>query len=110
MSKSTKLVHRATPWLALALVSAVPLPAFAQTGAQAPPAAAPAKAAAPKTSFVEQKTENGNHVVFDDDLASGTAYDPFTDLVRGPLLGARMPLLRPRFNFVPELLKSVENL
>jgi hypothetical protein len=100
----TKLVRRAMPWLVLALVTAVPTLAAAQTGAGATPAAAP------KSTYSEQKTDNGANIVFDDDKALGTAYDPFADIVKGPPRGARMMLLRPRYNFIPEMLKSVENL
>jgi hypothetical protein len=94
-----KLVRRATPWLAFALICAVPNLASAQTGAE------------PKSSgFSEQSVEGGRNVVFDDDKALGTAYDPFADIVRGPPRGARLMLLRPRYNFISEMLKSVENL
>ncbi len=91
--------RRATPWLALVIVCTFPSIATAQNGA------------APKSSgYAEHKTDGGSNVVFDDDRALGTAYDPFADIVKGPPHGARMNLLRPRYNFVPELLKSVENL
>ena len=100
----SKLVRRATSWLAVALACSCPTVALAQTGS---PATA---AAAPKKGFSEQKTENGSSVAFDDDLGIGTAYDPFADIVKGPPRVARVNLLRPRYNFIPEMLKSVENL
>ncbi len=95
----SKLVRRATSWLAFVLVCACPALALAQ-GTATPK----------KSGFSEQKTEGGQNVVFDDDAALGTAYDPFADIVKGPPHGARMNLLRPRYNFVVEMLKSVENL
>ena len=62
------------------------------------------------TGFSEQRTENGSAVTFDDDIALGKAMDPYADIVKGPPRAARMQLLRPRYNFVSEMLKSVENL
>ena len=101
----TKLVRRATPWLAFAVAIACPTLAFAQTGTT------PGAAGGPKGSgFSEQTTDGGRNVVFDDDRALGTAYDPFADIVRARPPAARVNLLRPRYNFVPEMLKSVENL
>jgi hypothetical protein len=98
----TKLVRRATPWLVVAFAIACPTLASAQTGGAAN---------APKASgFSEQSVDGGRNVVFDDDRALGTAYDPFADLVRAKPPAARVNLLRPRYNFVPEMLKSVENL
>ena len=77
-------------------------------------AAAPARAqTAPhdaRAGFREEKTAGGSSVVFDDDLAQGGALDPFADIVKAPPHAARMGLLRPRTNFVPDMLKSVENL
>ncbi len=68
--------------------------------------------AQPKASsgYAETKTGSGTGVIFDDDLGTGMAFDPFGDIVRSPPRAARMMLLRPRYNFVPEMLKSVENL
>jgi hypothetical protein len=70
-----------------------------------------ARAQAPtRSGYTEQRTEAGAAVVFDDDLAKGTTFDPVGNIVRAPPRAARVTLLRPRYNFVSEMLKSVENL
>ena len=63
-----------------------------------------------KKGFVESRVDGGASVTFDDDQALGAGLDPFLDIVKAPPRAARMNLLRPRNNFVSELLKSVENL
>jgi hypothetical protein len=85
--------------LAFATLTIVPASASAQ----------PARATA-SGGFVEQRTETGANVIFDDDTALGKGLDPFTDIIKAPPRAARMNLLRPRNNFVAELLKSIENI
>jgi hypothetical protein len=72
--------------------------------------APPAAAQQPKAGFTEQRTEGGTAVTFDDDLAKGSTFDPMGQIVRAPPRAMRVWLLRPRYNFVGEMLKSVENL
>jgi len=61
--------------------------------------------------YTEQKDVTGDQVVkfTGDELAGGNGSPSSTLIIRttGP---ARVPLIRPRLNFIPELLKSVENL
>jgi hypothetical protein len=63
-----------------------------------------------KSGYTEERTEAGTAVVFTDDLAKGSTFDPLGNIVRAPPRAIRTPLLRPRYNFVSEMLKSVENL
>jgi hypothetical protein len=71
---------------------------------------APAASAQTNAGYTEQKTEWGAAVTFTDDLAKGSTFDPNGDIVRSRPKAARVTLLRPRYNFVTEMLKSVENL
>jgi hypothetical protein len=71
---------------------------------------APPALAQTRSGYTERRTEAGSAVTFDDDLASGTTFDPMSSIVRARPPAARVTLLRPRYNFVTEMLKSVENL
>ncbi len=53
---------------------------------------------------------SGYAYVFRDDELSGGAHDANDVTIRAARHAARDQLLRPRLNFVPELLKSVESL
>ena len=80
--------------------------AFAQ-GAPAPGAAA--AGAAPKATGASGKDEGYGYEFSDDPLAAG-GFGPNDATIRvrpGPV---RTTLIRPRTSFVPEMLKSVENL
>lgn len=71
----------------------------------------PASSTTRTADYVEQKDVTGDQVVkfTGDELAGGNGSPSSTLIIRttGP---ARVPLIRPRLNFIPELLKSVENL
>ncbi len=76
-------------------------PAFAQTGA-------PAAGAAPAAGGGDKK--DGYGYEFSDDPLSAGGFGPNDATIRvrpGPV---RTTLIRPRTSFVPEMLKSVENL
>lgn len=60
--------------------------------------------------YAEQRVEGGTVVTFPGDQVQGEANDPYMGLVRRPPPVLRAGLIRPRMNFVQELLKSVENL
>jgi len=78
--------------------------AFAQQ-----PAPAPAGGAAPKAAGGGGKDEGYGYEFSDDPLAAG-GFGPNDATIRvrpGPV---RTTLIRPRTSFVPEMLKSVENL
>jgi hypothetical protein len=94
-------IHTTVFFAAFAVL--VPAAASAQTPAKA--TVAPAK-----KGFVETRTDAGADVTFDDDQALGDALDPYADIVKARPPAARFNLLRPRTNFVPEMLKSVENM
>lgn len=87
---------RRAAWLAFALV-------FVSSGASA-------QAGSGGAGYTESRTDSGSAVTFTDDLATGGALGPLGDIVKSPPRAARMMLLRPRYNFVSEMLKSVENL
>ena len=77
----------------------------------------PAGAATPRTTTVktadysEQVAAGGDQVVkFTGDELSGLPNGLFGDRVRALPGTVKVGLIRPRLNFVPELLKSVENL
>lgn len=63
-----------------------------------------------KADYVEQKTDSGQAVIFLDDplKAGGLEQGGYIIETRGRFW--RVGLLRPRLNFVPELLKSGESL
>lgn len=89
--------------LARALVLSLPLfclsaPSFAQD--------MPGKNA----GYIEQKTQEGSVVSFADDHLLVPDAGPYQTTVRRPPGAARAGLVRPRFAFVAEMLKSVEHL
>ena len=83
---------------------------FAQTTAA--PAAAPATAATTtRTSeYVEQRTEGSQVVTFGGDPLAGDPNSAYGFAIRPAPRVLRAGLIRPRANYVSELLKSVENL
>jgi len=55
--------------------------------------------------------DRNQNVVFDDDLLNGDFGAPFgAQVFPGHLPPARVQLIRPRTNFLPELYKSIEHL
>jgi hypothetical protein len=88
-----------------------------------PPAPAAAKAAAVRSPNEPAKeaesnrarprtadTEEGYAYDFSDDLLNGAGVDMHAALIKIRKRGVLRTLIRPRLHFVPELLKSVENL
>ncbi len=60
--------------------------------------------------YTEQQLEGNQVVTFGDEKLLATDADPYGGVIRPPPRVLRVGLIRPRANFVPELLKSVENL
>jgi len=60
--------------------------------------------------YSEQQLEGNQVVTFGDDKLLTAEGGPYGDTIRPPPRVLRVGLIRPRANFVPELLKSVENL
>ena len=60
--------------------------------------------------YSEQQLEGNQVVTFGDDKLLHADGGPYGDTIRPPPRVLRVGLIRPRANFVPELLKSVENL
>jgi hypothetical protein len=87
--------------------------ALAQTPASAPKIAPPAVAAAPAppaSGYIEQHLEGNQVVTFEGDPLKGDENGSSGITVLHPPRVLRAQLIRPRVNFVSELLKSVENL
>ncbi|MBN9159481.1 MAG: hypothetical protein J0I07_00845 [Myxococcales bacterium] len=81
----------------------------ADAGAQKP--AAPAPPPTPTTTAYTELNVGGNQVVtFTGDELDGPSGRPSGAMFVRPPGVARVGLIRPRMNFVSELLKSVENL
>jgi hypothetical protein len=70
------------------------------------PAAFAQGGAAPKDS----KTDDGYGYEFDDDPLNAGGFGPNDATIRVRPRAARTTLIRPRTSFVPEMLKSVENI
>lgn len=68
------------------------------------------QARAQGNGYVEHKTSDGQGVVFDDDPMSGITGNPVGAQLWGFHPPKRCDLMRPRVNFVPELLKTVEKM
>jgi hypothetical protein len=70
--------------------------------------AGPARAQSP--IYVERKTADGQDVRFKDDPVAALANDPIGAQLSGWHPPRRFDLMRPRKTFVPEMLKSIENM
>ena len=90
---------------ALACLVIVPLPARAD----GPPLRAPAGTAR-TADYVEQNVGGEAVVKFTGDELAGPPGGAYGEAIRRPPGVVRVGLIRPRMNFVSELLKSVENL
>lgn len=58
----------------------------------------------------EQASDEGYGYTFDDDPLNAGGFGPNDATIRVRARAARTTLIRPRTSFVPEMLKSVENL
>jgi len=58
----------------------------------------------------DQKTSDGYGYTFEDDPLNAGGFGPNDATIRVRPRAARTTLIRPRTSFVPEMLKSVENL
>jgi hypothetical protein len=90
--------------VALALAALVPASALAQD--KGPP-----KDTKETGRYVEKKSSDGNDVTFiDADTLSAEGLGPIGSQIIGFHPPRRFLLLRPRLQFVPEMLKTVENM
>jgi hypothetical protein len=64
-------------------------------------------ALAQDSSFTEKKTDGGQDIRFKDDPVSALAGNPIGAQLTGFHPPRRFDLMRPRWTFVPEMLKSV---
>ena len=100
-----KISFTAIATVAIALLSAVPALAQDKTAVKSAPNTTRT------TSDYSESELAGNQVVkFTGDELPADGPDIYGGLVKAPPGPIRAGLLRPRLNFVPELLKSVENL
>jgi hypothetical protein len=60
--------------------------------------------------IAETKSDEGYGYSFDDDPLNAGGFGPNDATIRVRAKAARTTLIRPRTTFVPEMLKSVENL
>lgn len=81
-------------------------PALAMAQAKAKPAAAPAKAGAPGDVTYKQKTVYD----FDDDIVEGDLVRPDGEFVDSRRMAKHSSLIKIRENFIPEMLKSAEDI
>ena len=62
------------------------------------------------SDYTERQDEGGQAIVFTDDPMHAGGLGPLVEVFKGRRPASRSLLLRPRYQFVTELLKSVENL
>jgi len=67
-------------------------------------------ASAQDSTFVEKKTADGQDVRFTDDPLGAAGLGPVGAQLTGFHPPKRFDLMRPRWTFVPEMLKSVEHM
>jgi hypothetical protein len=73
-------------------------------------AVAPAAFAQGAPAAKDSKTDEGYGYEFDDDPLNAGGFGPNDATIRVRPRAARTTLIRPRTSFVPEMLKSVENI
>jgi len=83
---------------------------FAASLAIAALLAAPSVFAQGKAKAKEGKSDDGYGYTFDDDPLNAGGFGPNDATIRVRPRAARTTLIRPRTSFVPEMLKSVENI
>lgn len=86
-------------------LSSILLPGLLISAFSAPAAAEP-RPARPATA--ESRTDQGYAYNFDDDPLSAPGMSALSGLIKVRQKAARSTLVRPRLNFVAEMLKSVE--
>ncbi|MDB4933134.1 MAG: hypothetical protein JWP87_106 [Labilithrix sp.] len=94
----------------IGLVSAVAMAtlALAATASAQAPTSAPATVTT--TEYTEARVDGSQVVTFPGDPLAGDQNSAYGFTMRSPPRVLRAGLIRPRVNFVSELLKSVENL
>lgn len=95
--------------VAVVATLALPAAAFAQGSAPSPAPAAPS-ATTTTSEYVEQRTDGNQVVTFGGDPLAGDPNSAYGFTIRRTPTILRAGLIRPRMNFVSEMLKSVENL
>jgi hypothetical protein len=95
-----------------ALLTLLTMSSTAHAQPKAPSSSSPPPASKTTTTadYTETNTAGDQVVKFTGDELVGPLGSPYGDVIRRPPGVTRLGLIRPRLNFVPELLKSVENL
>ena len=100
--------------IGLVSVAALAALALSQTAfAQAPASPTPTPPTTTTTTtneYTEQRTDGSQVISFGNDRLDGDPNSAYGFTIRRPPGVLRAQLIRPRMNFVSELLKSVENL
>jgi hypothetical protein len=94
MKRNEKRIFARKAWISASVVTAVSLLTMVASA----------------QDIQEQKTDDGYGYSFDDDPLNAGGFGPNDATIRVRARAARTTLLRPRTSFVPEMLKSVENL
>jgi hypothetical protein len=68
------------------------------------------QASAQESTYVEKKTSDGQDVRFRDDPIGALTRDPIGSQLSGFHPPKRFDLMRPRKTWIPEMLKSIENM
>ena len=92
--------------LGLVLAGMILAPSLALAQAKGKPAAAPAKVGAPGDVTYKQKTVYD----FDDDIVEGDLVRPDGEFVDSRKMAKHSTLIKIRENFIPEMLKSAEDI
>lgn len=111
-TKKAEKVRRAPLWRVVVAVGGlgVSLPSVALGQPASPGRAPPSTTVVSTRDYTEQRLEGNQVVTFPGDELPGEGMSYYGDTVRRPPGVLRAGLVRPRLNFVPELLKTVENL
>ena len=103
-------MKRSNKWMVGGLLAGTLLLLSVPSFAQGAPAAAPAAAGGDATAAAKPEGGSDYGYKFEDDPLSAGGFGPADATIRvrpGPV---RTTLIRPRTSFVPEMLKSVENI
>jgi outer membrane receptor protein involved in Fe transport len=103
-------VATATLVLSASAFAQAPTSAPKPAATAAPPAAGSASNSVTTADYSEQRLDGSQVVTFGGDPLEGDSNSAYGFTIRRPPGVLRAQLIRPRVNFVSELLKSVENL
>jgi len=100
----------APPLSAVVFATLLSLCTDARAEPPGPPARTQTSRTVTTTDYVDKDLQGDQVVTFTGDELAGMSGGPYGNILRRPPGVTRAGLIRPRMNFVSELLKSVENL